>query len=99
MNRIEQRLRDAMGLDANSIGSSAIQRSIRLRMKAHCLQQIEDYVVLFDKSAAEREELIESVVIAETWFFRDAETFLPLGRVLKKQMPAEKSNRPVKAAE
>jgi len=85
MNRIEQRLRDAMGLDANSIGSSAIQRSIRLRMKAHCLQQIEDYVALFDKSAAEREELIESVVIAETWFFRDAESFCALVRLVKEQ--------------
>src|SRR5213075_562485 len=89
MKRLEQRLREVMGLDANSIGSSTVQRTIRLRMKAHDLQQIEDYLALFDKSAAEREELIESVVIAETWFFRDAESFCALVRVVREQWQPE----------
>jgi chemotaxis protein methyltransferase WspC len=94
MKRIEQRLREAMGLDANSIGSSSIQRTVRLRMKAHGLDRLEDYIALLDKSAPEREELIESVVIAETWFFRDAESFCALVRVIKEQwLPANPTSQ------
>lgn len=85
MKRIEQRLRQVIGLDANSIGSSSIQRAVRLRMKTEGMDRLDDYIALFDKCAAEREELIESVVVAETWFFRDAQSFCALLRMVKEQ--------------
>jgi len=89
MIRIEQRLRDLMGLDANSIGSSAIHRTVRLRMKARGLQRAEQYAELLDQSPAERNELIESVVVSETWFFRDREAFTTLVRLVKEEwLPA-----------
>jgi chemotaxis protein methyltransferase WspC len=50
---------------------------------------LEHYVALFDKSPAEREELIENVVVAETWFFRDAESFCALVRMVKEQWQPE----------
>src|SRR2546423_10756520 len=85
MKRIEQRLRDAMGLDANTIGAGAIHRTVRLRMKAHSLHKVEDYIALLDSSPREREELIESVVVTETWFFRDRDSFSALLRWVKEE--------------
>ncbi len=75
MHHIEALLRQEIGLDAASIGSSLIERTIRLRMKRHGLKQSEDYLTLLRDSRAEFNELIEAVVVTETWFFRDREPF------------------------
>ncbi len=75
MIRIEGLLRREIGLDAASIGSTLIQRTVRLRMKAHGLKEAGDYEHLLKTSATELEELIEAVVVTETWFFRDREPF------------------------
>jgi chemotaxis protein methyltransferase WspC len=85
MKRIEQRLREAMGLDASSIGSSVVQRTVRLRMKAQGLEKLDDYIALLQSSPAECEELIESVVVNETWFFRDRESFCALVHLVKEE--------------
>ena len=75
MRRIEALLRKEIGLDAASIGSSLIERTIRLRMKQHGLKHIEAYRDLLGNSSDELRELIEAVVVTETWFFRDREPF------------------------
>lgn len=75
MQRVESLLRREIGLDAASIGSPLIERIIRLRMKQHGLKHIADYRNLLDSSADELRELIEAVVVTETWFFRDREPF------------------------
>lgn len=75
MRRIEALLRQEIGLDAASIGSSLIERTIRLRMKHHDLKQPADYLKLLRASRAEFNELTEAVVVTETWFFRDREPF------------------------
>ena len=87
--QIEQLLREKMGLDAASIGSSLIQRTVRLRMKGLGLKEPYDYKQFLLGSAAEWKELIESVVVTETWFFRDREPFSALVRlVLEHWAPA-----------
>jgi chemotaxis protein methyltransferase WspC len=75
MQRIEALLRKEIGLDAASIGSSLIERTIRLRMKQHGLKHPQAYRELLDRSPDELRELIEAVVVTETWFFRDREPF------------------------
>jgi len=75
MKEIERNLRERIGLDAASIGSSQIHRSVRLRMKSHGLKRAEDYKDLLRCSAKEWDELVEAVVVSETWFFRDQEAF------------------------
>lgn len=75
MQRIEALLRKQIGLDAASIGSSLIERTIRLRMKLYGLRQLEEYNQLLLDSEHEFNELIEAVVVTETWFFRDREPF------------------------
>jgi chemotaxis protein methyltransferase WspC len=75
MHRIEALLRKEIGLDAASIGSSLIERTIRLRMRQHGLKNSDEYIQLLRASRAEFDELIEAVVVTETWFFRDREPF------------------------
>src|SRR5690606_5136119 len=75
MQHIEALLRKEIGLDAASIGSSLIERTVRLRMKQHGLKRFFDYGKLLQESRTELNQLIEAVVVTETWFFRDREPF------------------------
>jgi chemotaxis protein methyltransferase WspC len=89
MKRFEHLLREMIGLDAESIGSLSIQRAIRQRMKSLGLKRPEDYEQLLEKSPAEWNELVESVVVTETWFFRDPGLFAAFVRhVTEEWLPA-----------
>lgn len=90
MTPIESLLRREIGLDAASVGSSAIERAVRLRLKALGLKSVADYLRRLDASPAELEELVEAVVVTETWFFRDREPFAAFVRlVLDEWLPAQ----------
>ena len=78
---IECLLKKAMGLNTPSIGSTTIQRAVRLRMAALGLSQEDDYQEQLRTSIDELQELIETVVVPETWFFRDPEAFGTLARL------------------
>src|SRR6059058_176032 len=89
MTQIEALLRQTMGLDSASIGSTLIQRTVRLRIKTLGLKNAEEYECLLQSSPTEWNELMESVVVTETWFFRDREPFNALVRlVLSERAPA-----------
>lgn len=75
MRPIEDLLRRHIGLDAASIGSSLLERIIRGRMKQHGVRKPEAYHDLLANSRSEWEQLVEAVVVTETWFFRDHEPF------------------------
>lgn len=97
MNPIEQMLRREIGLDASSVGPSAIERTVRLRMKNLGLKKQEDYLHILESSRAhpdptgrdEWEQLIESVVVAETWFFRDHDSFAALVKLVQANLKAK----------
>jgi len=74
----EDLLKQAIGLDAASVGSATIERAIQLRMAVVGLIGLEDYWQLTSNSNHELQELVEAVVVAETWFFRDREAFAAL---------------------
>jgi chemotaxis protein methyltransferase WspC len=89
MNRIEQLLQLRIGLNPGSIGSPVIQRAVRFHMKRLGFTRIEDYQPLLGNSSAEWNELVESVVVSETWFFRDPETLALFVRLVSEQwLPA-----------
>jgi len=94
MKAIEDLLRERIGLDAASIGSSLIERSVRLRMKSLGVKQLTDYRRRLRESATEWRELVESVVVSETWFFRDRQAFDALVHiVLTEWLPRHPSPR------
>ena len=88
MKWFENFLRHEIGLDAASVGSSLIERTVRLRMKALGLTTPEDYRDQLVGSPAEREEFIEGVVVTETWFFRDLEPFPALVELVQQSLAA-----------
>lgn len=88
MQRIETLLRKEIGLDAASIGSSVIERTLRLRMKHHGLVLAEDYDQLLSDSPEELNALIEAIVVTETWFMRGREAFVAFADLaFKEWMP------------
>src|SRR6516165_3425841 len=54
-------------------------------MKALGLLRVEEYRQRLLSSAGEFEELLETVVVKETWFFRDADVFSSLARLAIEQ--------------
>ena len=83
-----------MGLDATTIGSSLLQRTIRLRMKTVGEERVEDYEHLIATSATEWNQLVEAVVVTETWFFRDRQAFAALSdMVLKERLRTHATGR------
>lgn len=79
---LEGLLKRQMGLDAASIGSSAIEGAVRARVSACKLPDIAAYREFVSSSEQEMQELIEAIVVPETWFFRDAEAFVALARMV-----------------
>ena len=72
---IEGLLREAVGLDAASIGSEAVSHAVRIRMNSLGIFDEEQYLANLLASAEERKELIETIVVPETWFFRHPDAF------------------------
>ncbi len=83
--KIETMLKDAIGLHAPSIGSASVERAVRLRVAACGDASTDEYWERLLGSRAELQELIEAVVVPETWFSRDREAFAELGRVAREE--------------
>jgi chemotaxis protein methyltransferase WspC len=85
-------LSNTMGLDPASIGSSTIERAVRERTAACHLHDAGAYLQLVRSAETERQELIEALVVPETWFFRDPKAVAALVRmVLEEWSPAAKA--------
>jgi chemotaxis protein methyltransferase WspC len=67
MKRVEHLLRKTIGLDAASVGATAIHRAVRMRMRSLGLGRLEDYEQFLEKSRAEWNELVESVIVSEAF--------------------------------
>jgi chemotaxis protein methyltransferase WspC len=78
---LEDLLKVEMGLNAASIGSSAIERAVQERLLICKVIDANAYCEFVRGSAAELQELIEAIVVPETWFFRDRDAFSALARI------------------
>ncbi|MES2255419.1 MAG: CheR family methyltransferase [Pseudomonadota bacterium] len=83
--KYEKLLKHAMGLDADTVGPSAIARAIRVRMSACNLNDTQAYWERICASKSELQELVETVVVQETWFFRDREAFATMVRMVHQE--------------
>jgi chemotaxis protein methyltransferase WspC len=86
LSACEQLLKDSMGLDVASIGATAIERAVRHRQRACQLPDVHAYWEHLRASQAELQELIDAVVVPETWFFRDRESFAALARLVRDEL-------------
>ncbi len=94
--RIAALLKDKMGLETESVGVAYVERAVRDRLASQGLQDLQVYWEKLCGSEQELQELIESIVIPETWFFRDPEAFAALVRVVREAGFANPPERTVR---
>jgi len=84
-----------LGLDPSTIGSAAIERAVRQRMKALGLDDDDAFADLAASDAIERDRLVEEVIVPESWFFRDPQVF-PFVRRFVATLAALPGRQPVR---
>jgi chemotaxis protein methyltransferase WspC len=72
---IEELLATRIGLDPIAVGPPLILHAARRRMKELGLADLAEYQRELSQSELELQELIEVVVVPESWFFRDERPF------------------------
>lgn len=93
LQAIEALLSKKIGLDASTIGSSKIVRAIERRRLACSEPDRKSYLKRLQTSPHELEELIENVIVPETWFFRDRKPFDFLGSYVMSEWLPNHRNR------
>ena len=93
--RFEQLLKQAIGLDAASIGTSTIERAVQGRVQACKVEDAELYWALVNASPGELQALVEAVVVPETWFFRDRPAFAAMAQLAREQLLPRGADGPV----
>ncbi len=92
---IDRFLCDQMGYDPRCVPFRALQRHVRERMKICGIPDEEAYLALVTENEEERDELLEALLVPETWFFRDFEPFVFLREYIRrKRFPAPGGGRP-----
>ncbi len=92
-SKIEALLQDKIGVAASIIGSKEITRAVEKRRLACNLPNLQTYLQQLQTSTQELEELIELVIVPETWFFRDGEPFIFLKHYVTSEWLPTQSNR------
>ena len=84
----EDLLRTSIGLSAASIGSAAVAGAVQERLSACKLADPDAYWEHVRTSNIELQSLIEAIVVPETWFFRDRESFAALAVLTHEEFPS-----------
>ena len=89
--KIESLLQEKIGVAASILGSREMARSLEKRRLACRLPDLQTYWQKLQTSAQELDELIELVIVPETWFFRDTKPFIFLADYIKSEWTLNKS--------
>lgn len=91
-SKIEKLLQKKLGLELSSVGKTVIKSGLNTRMRALHIDRMERYVEILESSAQELNELVEEVVIPETWFFRNTHPFVVATSFVAKQLAKKKGS-------
>lgn len=83
LKKIEALLEKQIGLCSHAIGLETLEKVAVSRAQACGCPNLTLYNRLLENSAEERENLVESVVVPETWFFRNRKSYAFLGNHVK----------------
>jgi chemotaxis protein methyltransferase WspC len=83
--RFSALLKQKMGLDADAIGTAAIDRAVRQRVNACAAADDDAYWRMLIASPQEQQQLIETVVVPETSFFRHPESMDTLALLARRR--------------
>ncbi len=72
---IEDLLKRRMGLHSATVGSGTVAQAVKHRMRDCDISDTQAYLKVLEHSVTELDALIDTVVIPETWFYRDRYPF------------------------
>jgi chemotaxis protein methyltransferase WspC len=93
LDYLENMIEMKMGLDAASIGHSAIENALAARQATTGKQSHLEYRQLLEAEPKEFDNLIEELVIPETWFFRDDYIFSHILDICRRNLANENNTR------
>ncbi len=88
VREIEAILSRGIGLDAGSVGPAMVTIAIQNRRKKRKISSDAEYAKLVASSPSEFQALVEEIVVPETWFFRDHESYAFLSEWSRKWLPS-----------
>ena len=83
LSRIRRLLESETGLDAGTLGPCALDKSVSQRTTELPCGNQEAYWDLLNHDRSELDRLIDEIVVAESWFFRDGGPFEFLGEYVR----------------
>lgn len=94
MKRLENLLRQTIGLHTPAVGPATLEHAVHARMAALGISKDEDFFKRVCASNDEWDALVELVVVTETWFFRDREPFHAFVNLVRNEwLPANPKKR------
>jgi len=97
---LEDFLRETIGLATDSLGRGFIERVAQKHIDEAGCANVEDFVQKLRGDARLRQRLIESLVVPETWFFRDRQPFVLLAELAaKRRVPLRLLSMPCSTGE
>ncbi len=88
LQSITNRLAQTIGLNADSLGGSAVENAVRARLQARGGIGLDEYAAVLAWDAIEFNALIEELLVPETWFFREPEAFNELASRAQRRLQA-----------
>ena len=93
---IERVLHERIGLDPTRVGSSLVHRAVHRRMASMAIRTVTAYAHVLATDAQEMQELVEEVVIPETYFFREPEAIEAVAQRVARGIPRASAEAPVR---
>ena len=94
--KVLEMLQQRIGLKADATDARAIPRAVRAHMAERGIADPSAYVDDHLSTDAVLEQLAEKLVVLETWFFRDVEPFVYLGKYILSQWLPDRPTRPLR---
>ena len=96
IQQTQQLVKATIGIDLDTVGNSCLTRGLKERMAQSGMEDEASYLELLRNSPMELEELVEYIVVPETWFFRDEKPFNALQQYVKEEWLPTKPFGPIK---
>lgn len=93
LGAVEQLLKDEIGLNSQSVGLSVIRHALKERMVATGIDDLHAYWSVVTGSRAELQQLINAVIVPETWFFRDRDAFAGMAQYVRTHIRTRRTIR------
>lgn len=82
---IVSRMKDLLGIDPGALSPQTIHRAVQIRQQALRLTDLGDYLRAVEFQPEELQNLVDEVVVPETWFFRESEAIEAMVRIVRQR--------------